>query len=100
MSLVGPRPCLPAEAEAFKMWHAGRLDIIPGMTGLWQVSGKNSRTFREMIRLDIRYAHNLSFREDLRILLMTIPAIVRQCMDNHTQAQEVQSCIDRTPLPS
>ena len=76
MSLVGPRPCLPYEAEEYLQWHARRFDIVPGMTGLWQVSGKNRLTFKEMIRLDIRYSRAMSFLMDAKILLRTGPAIL------------------------
>jgi lipopolysaccharide/colanic/teichoic acid biosynthesis glycosyltransferase len=76
MSLVGPRPCLPYEAEKYLQWHARRFDIVPGMTGLWQVSGKNRLTFREMIRLDIRYSRKMSPWLDANILLLTGPAIL------------------------
>ena len=75
MSLVGPRPCLPYEAKEYLRWHERRFDIKPGITGLWQVSGKNKLTFKQMIRLDISYRHNLSFLLDLKILLLTLPAI-------------------------
>jgi len=71
MSLVGPRPCLPYEAEEYARWHSRRFDIAPGMTGLWQVSGKNSLTFAKMVRLDIAYARTLSPWLDLKILLKT-----------------------------
>jgi len=76
MSLVGPRPCLPYEAEEYQRWHAHRFDVLPGMTGLWQVSGKNNLSFQKMIRLDIAYAESMSLLRDLRILLLTAPAIV------------------------
>lgn len=76
MSLVGPRPCLPYEAEKYLQWHARRFDIVPGMTGLWQVSGKNRLTFKEMIRLDIRYSREMSPWLDAKILLLTGPAIL------------------------
>jgi lipopolysaccharide/colanic/teichoic acid biosynthesis glycosyltransferase/vacuolar-type H+-ATPase subunit H len=75
MSLVGPRPCLPTEAREYLKWHRYRFDIKPGMTGLWQVSGKDRLTFKEMIRLDILYAKKLSFRQDVRIILKTIPTV-------------------------
>ena len=75
MSLVGPRPCLPYEFEEYKRWHVKRFDVLPGMTGLWQVRGKNSLTFAQMIRLDIRYTESMSPSLDLLILLMTFPAI-------------------------
>jgi len=76
MSLVGPRPCLPYEAEEYARWHARRFDIAPGMTGLWQVSGKNSLTFAKMVRLDIAYARTLSPWLDLTILLKTPLAVL------------------------
>jgi lipopolysaccharide/colanic/teichoic acid biosynthesis glycosyltransferase len=76
MSLVGPRPCLPYEAEEYLQWHARRFDIVPGMTGLWQVSGKNRLSFKEMIRLDIRYSREMSPWLDTKILFLTGPAIL------------------------
>jgi lipopolysaccharide/colanic/teichoic acid biosynthesis glycosyltransferase len=76
MSLVGPRPCIPYEAAEYLRWHTHRFDILPGMTGLWQVSGKNKLSFEQMIRLDIAYARNISILRDLRILLLTGPAIL------------------------
>jgi lipopolysaccharide/colanic/teichoic acid biosynthesis glycosyltransferase/O-antigen/teichoic acid export membrane protein len=81
MSLVGPRPCLPYEAEQYSAWHRGRFRVLPGMTGLWQVSGKNKTTFAEMIRLDIEYADRCSLLLDLKILLRTVPAILSEVMD-------------------
>ena len=76
MSLVGPRPCLPYEAEEYLRWHGQRFDVLPGLTGLWQVSGKNNLTFKQMIRLDIKYCQSMSLRLDLTILLRTIPTIL------------------------
>ena len=76
MSLVGPRPCLPYEADMYLRWHTRRFDTVPGMTGLWQVSGKNRLTFKEMIRLDIRYSRKMSPGLDAKILLLTGPAII------------------------
>jgi lipopolysaccharide/colanic/teichoic acid biosynthesis glycosyltransferase len=76
MSLVGPRPCLPYEAEEYLRWHRNRFDVLPGLTGLWQVSGKNKLTFKQMIRLDISYCQNFSLWLDLKTLLFTLPAIV------------------------
>jgi len=81
MSLVGPRPCLPYEAAEYLRWHKHRFDILPGITGLWQVSGKNKLTFKQMIRLDISYRRNLSLWLDVKILLLTIPAIFRFVID-------------------
>ncbi len=76
MSLVGPRPCIPYEAEEYLRWHTNRFNILPGCTGLWQVSGKNRLTFKQMIRLDISYANNMSFWNDIKILLRTAPAVI------------------------
>jgi lipopolysaccharide/colanic/teichoic acid biosynthesis glycosyltransferase len=81
MSLVGPRPALEYEVSQYCDWHRHRLNALPGMTGLWQVSGKNRLSFNEMVRLDIRYARNLSISRDIWILLMTIPAICGQIYD-------------------
>jgi len=81
MSLVGPRPCLPTEAELYQPWQRERFDALPGLTGLWQVSGKNRTTFEEMMRLDIRYARTRTWVMDLRIIAMTIPALAVQVYD-------------------
>jgi lipopolysaccharide/colanic/teichoic acid biosynthesis glycosyltransferase len=71
MSMVGPRPCLPGEFEALAAEQRRRVEALPGLTGLWQVSGKNRTTFREMVRLDVAYAERLSPRLDLEIVLRT-----------------------------
>jgi lipopolysaccharide/colanic/teichoic acid biosynthesis glycosyltransferase len=81
MSLVGPRPPIPYESEEYLLWHNGRFDAVPGMTGLWQVSGKNRLTFNEMARLDIQYSREMSFWLDLEILLRTPLAIFEQIGD-------------------
>jgi len=86
MSLVGPRPCLPFEYERYLPWQRERSNTLPGLTGLWQVSGKNHTTFVEMMRLDIRYSRNKSLWLDIKILLRTIPAIVRQTRETTSQA--------------
>jgi exopolysaccharide production protein ExoY len=78
MSLVGPRPCIPYEYEQYTPHHRQRFEAVPGLTGLWQVSGKNRTTFEEMIDLDIHYARNKSLLLDLKIILKTIPAIISQ----------------------
>ena len=78
MSLVGPRPCTPYEAQEYSLWQTRRFDAAPGMTGLWQVSGKNRTTFKEMMRLDITYSRRQSFWLDATILLKTIPAILAE----------------------
>jgi lipopolysaccharide/colanic/teichoic acid biosynthesis glycosyltransferase len=81
MSLVGPRPCLSYEVQEYSHWQMRRFDAVPGLTGLWQVSGKNLTTFKEMMRLDIGYAKKRAFLLDMIIFLKTIPAIVRQVAD-------------------
>jgi lipopolysaccharide/colanic/teichoic acid biosynthesis glycosyltransferase len=75
MSLVGPRPCIVYEAEEYLRWHTHRFDIVPGITGLWQVNGKNDLSFKEMICMDISYCRNMSFLLDVKLLAATIPAI-------------------------
>ena len=81
MSLVGPRPCIPYECEAYEPWHWQRFDAVPGLTGLWQVNGKNRTTFDEMVRFDIEYAQRSSLWLDLRIIFRTIPALWGQYCD-------------------
>jgi len=76
MSLVGPRPPLPSEVDSYQPWHRRRLDVAPGMTGLWQVSGRSKLTFDEMVMLDLYYAENWSLMLDLRILLRTVPTVL------------------------
>lgn len=77
MSIVGPRPPIPYEVEAYKLWHRKRLDMKPGITGLWQVSGRNRLTFDEMVRTDLFYIENWSLWLDLKIILLTLPAVFR-----------------------
>jgi len=81
MSLVGPRPCLPAEFEEYLPWQRCRCQAIPGLTGLWQVSGKNRTTFEEMIRLDVEYARRVSFWRDVKIIFLTVPSLLQQIYD-------------------
>jgi len=77
MSLVGPRPCLSNEAGEYSLWHKRRFDTLPGLTGLWQVEGKNQTTFEEMLRMDITYTRRMSFLLDVQIVAKTLPAIAR-----------------------
>jgi len=81
MSLVGPRPCIPYEYENFTVRQKQRSASVPGLTGLWQVSGKNKTTFSEMIHLDIQYASNKSLWMDLKIMSLTIPALLQQVIE-------------------
>ena len=76
MSLVGPRPPVPYEFEVYDIWHRRRVfEVKPGITGLWQVSGRNRTRFDEMVRLDLRYCHHWSLWLDLKILLATPRAV-------------------------
>jgi lipopolysaccharide/colanic/teichoic acid biosynthesis glycosyltransferase len=75
MSLVGPRPPIPAEVEKYEDWHRRRLEVVPGITGLWQVSGRSNLSFDEMVMLDIYYIENWSLGLDLQILVRTGPAV-------------------------
>ncbi|MGH7933633.1 MAG: exopolysaccharide biosynthesis polyprenyl glycosylphosphotransferase [Candidatus Binataceae bacterium] len=77
MSLIGPRPALPYEIDFYQEWHRRRLDAAPGITGLWQVSGRNRVSFDEMVRLDVQYLEDWSLTGDLRILARTVPALLR-----------------------
>ncbi len=76
MSLVGPRPCLPYEYEAYDEWHKRRLSVLPGCTGLWQVSSRAEGGFDEMVVLDLYYIGNISPALDLQLILKTIPVMV------------------------
>ncbi len=76
MSIVGPRPPLPNEVEQYQEWHRKRLQVLPGITGLWQVSGRSLLSFDEMVLLDIHYIENWSLWLDLKILLLTIPQVL------------------------
>ncbi|HLB25149.1 MAG TPA: sugar transferase, partial [Nitrospirota bacterium] len=75
MSLVGPRPPIPSEVALYEEWQKERLAALPGITGLWQVSGRSALTFDEMVKWDIYYIRNWSLLLDFKILLKTIPAV-------------------------
>lgn len=76
MSLVGPRPPVPSEVEQYQPWHRQRLEVAPGITGLWQVSGRSDLDFDEMCLLDLYYIESWSFWMDVQIILRTIPALI------------------------
>jgi exopolysaccharide biosynthesis polyprenyl glycosylphosphotransferase len=78
MSLVGPRPLVAEEAEMVVEWARGRLDLTPGITGLWQVLGRTSIPFEEMVRLDYLYVANWSLWGDVRLMLRTLPVVLRR----------------------
>jgi len=77
MSLVGPRPPIAYEIENYQPWHMERLKAVPGLTGLWQVSGRSQVSFDDMVKLDIRYINSWSLARDLAIMLKTIPVVLR-----------------------
>ena len=76
MSLVGPRPAMDYEIAEYQPWQCARLNVPPGITGLWQVSGRNQLSFERMIELDLEYIQNWSLRRDLKILLHTVPVVL------------------------
>jgi lipopolysaccharide/colanic/teichoic acid biosynthesis glycosyltransferase len=76
MSLVGPRPLPVGEADACLPWQQHRLDVTPGLTCIWQVQGRSQVPFTEWIRMDIRYIRSRSFRQDVGLLLQTLPAVL------------------------
>jgi exopolysaccharide biosynthesis polyprenyl glycosylphosphotransferase len=76
MSMVGPRPLIPAEDERVQHWARGRLDLTPGITGYWQVLGRTRIPFDEMVKLDYLYVTNWSLWEDLKLMLKTLPTVV------------------------
>jgi lipopolysaccharide/colanic/teichoic acid biosynthesis glycosyltransferase len=88
MSIVGPRPCIPYEYELYEPWQRDRFNAVPGLTGLWQVSGKNRTTFNEMIRFDIEYSERKSLWLDVMIILKTLPALWVQCQDTRAKRKD------------
>jgi lipopolysaccharide/colanic/teichoic acid biosynthesis glycosyltransferase len=90
MSVVGPRPCVGYEFEMYEEWQKRRFDALPGLTGLWQVSGKNRTTFNQMINLDIEYSERANLWLDLRIIFKTVPALVIQCCDQRAKRKQAQ----------
>jgi exopolysaccharide biosynthesis polyprenyl glycosylphosphotransferase len=78
MSFVGPRPPTPDEVTQYNEWHLKRLDVTPGLTGLWQVSGRSDLSFDDMVKLDIYYAENWSLAIDTMIILRTVPAVLKR----------------------
>lgn len=91
MSLVGPRPCLPYEYDRYLPWQRERFAALPGLTGLWQVSGKNKTTFVEMIQLDIKYARENNLWFDLEIMLRTIPSLITQMWETRFRKGSLSS---------
>jgi lipopolysaccharide/colanic/teichoic acid biosynthesis glycosyltransferase len=87
MSLVGPRPCLPNEFAHYEPRQRERVNGLPGLTGYWQVNGKNKTTFKEMIEMDLFYLKNMSILLDLKIMLKTGAAIAGQLVESRLAAQ-------------
>jgi len=77
MSLVGPRPAVPYEVEQYSSWHLERLAVLPGLTGLAQISGRSGLTFEKIVCLDLLYVRKRSLMLDLWILLRTVPVVIR-----------------------
>jgi len=98
MSIVGPRPCLRYEYDSYKPWQKQRFNSLPGLTGLWQVSGKNKTTFEQMIRMDIRYAETRSLGLDLAIMLKTLPVLIFQAAEMLRRRHKRQR--NATPAPA
>jgi len=76
MSLVGPRPALPQEVEAYTLADKQRLTVMPGITCIWQVSGRSEIPFKQQVKLDVQYRWTQSFAEDIRLLFLTVPAVL------------------------
>ena len=94
MSLIGPRPCLPSEYAYFPAEARERFKARPGLTGLWQVSGKNRTTFEEMVRLDTDYIRNPSFLTDLKIIALTVPTLLQQIAESRAARKRASQLND------
>jgi lipopolysaccharide/colanic/teichoic acid biosynthesis glycosyltransferase len=77
MSIVGPRPPLPEEVAQYKTWQRRRLSVRPGLTCYWQVGGRNNIAFDEWMRLDLRYVDNWNLGVDARLIMRTVPVVLR-----------------------
>jgi lipopolysaccharide/colanic/teichoic acid biosynthesis glycosyltransferase len=76
MSFVGPRPPIPREVVKYDGWHKKRFRVLPGLTGLWQVSGRSELSFEDMVKLDLFYIETWSLWLDLKIILKTVPTVI------------------------
>ncbi len=95
MSLVGPRPCTIHEFARYAKWQQERVNALPGLTGYWQVNGKNRTTFNEMIEMDIHYSKHMSIGMDLAIIFQTMPALIDQTLESFSHSRT-----NRPPFPS
>src|SRR5438445_9603631 len=100
MSLVGPRPCTPNEFAHYEPWQRERVNGLPGLTGYWQVNGKNKTTFNEMIAMDLFYLENVSILVDLKIMLKTCTVIAAQLVESRPPTQHNrQDGVPASPAP-
>ena len=90
MSLVGPRPCTPNEFARYEPWQRQRVNCLPGLTGYWQVNGKNKTTFRQMIEMDLFYLKNMSIWLDLKIMLKTGTVMIGQIFESRQASHRSQ----------
>lgn len=97
MSIVGPRPCLPYEYDNYAPSQKRRFNSLPGLTGLWQVSGKNNTTFSEMIALDILYTEKKSLAMDVQIMFKTFPALLGQVRESKARNKTLQIPAPKAP---
>ena len=100
MSLVGPRPCTPAEFERYQARHKTRCQYPPGLTGYWQVNGKNNTTFSEMIEMDLHYGERMSVPLDLIIILKTFPALIEQVLESQSKRRLERRKINCEQMPA
>jgi lipopolysaccharide/colanic/teichoic acid biosynthesis glycosyltransferase len=100
MSLVGPRPCTPNEFAHYEPWQRERMNGLPGLTGYWQVNGKNKTTFNEMVAMDLFYLKNMSILLDLKIMLKTFAVIAEQLFESRPAGQRNRlNRLERDPRP-
>jgi lipopolysaccharide/colanic/teichoic acid biosynthesis glycosyltransferase len=97
MSLVGPRPCTPNEFARYELWQRQRVNCLPGLTGYWQVNGKNKTTFRQMIEMDLFYLKNMSIWLDLKIMLKTGTVMAGQTFESRQVSHRSRQEEDGSP---
>lgn len=100
MSIVGPRPCIPYEYEQYTEEQRARFNAVPGLTGLWQVSGKNRTTFSEMIQLDVAYSTRKSPWLDVKIIAFTPAALAIQILDTRRGRRSANAARAASATPS
>jgi lipopolysaccharide/colanic/teichoic acid biosynthesis glycosyltransferase len=99
MTLVGPRPCTTQEFQKYLPWQRERTNVVPGITGYWQVNGKNRTTFTQMIEMDIYYTNNMSLGLDVAVLLKTPQAVVSQVLETRFFVPQTGSSATIKPEP-